>query len=83
MKTANAKPASGGRGVVHDAPGTWHSQHGQDATVQKLFTDCSGCFFVDCAANEPFFHSPTHVLLNEIMDGAASASRGTINWFAS
>ena len=53
---------SSGRRFVHDTPGTWHAQHGQDATIHRLFANCSGCFFVDCAANEPLFLSNTRTL---------------------
>ena len=50
------------RRFVHDAPGTWHSQFGQDRTIHELFADCRSCYFVDCAANEPLFLSNTRAL---------------------
>ena len=59
---ASSSSSSSNRRFVHDQPGTWHSQYGQDATIHKLFADCRNCFFVDCAANEPLYLSNTRTL---------------------
>ena len=53
--------ASGYR-FVHDALGTLHSQHGQDATIIKLFGSRRNGYFVDLAANEPLYLSNTRTL---------------------
>ena len=51
-----------GRPQCQDAPGSWHSQDGQDKTVAKLLQFQYGGFFVDLAANQPVCLSNTRAL---------------------
>ena len=59
---SSSSSSSSSKRFVHDQPGTWHSQYGQDATIHKLFADCRNCYFVDLAANEPLYLSNTRTL---------------------
>jgi hypothetical protein len=48
-----------------DTPKVWHSQIGQDAAVLAVLEGLHGGFFVDLAANEPFYNSNTRSLERE------------------